>query len=351
MKKFFFILLFSVALFSAPRPTSADLNACYQKNRYSEFTYKGNVAVALGTNLAAVIYDKDKKLQKGDYIKFDPYLGLYLIKTKETLKAPFMFDETQTEDGAFVNVLERNVTDIGHIKKFGVNLGELDELSFDTNKTGLLLCDCCSMLGIAVGKDKFVGNRYLKNFMKYDDVYYGDIGVSFIDENGTLIVKNSNPLGIGNKLLGGDEIVKVNGKTPNNLRELNEMILFAPKGSELEFFILRDGKAQNIDIKMQGAAPKITNVLKTPKKSVRPKTFSFLHAYGITLNKDLSIEYIMPKSKAMIAGFKIGDKILQIDKKSIKTQSDIEKIMKNNKRKFYYLVSRDDFQFFIRVYK
>ncbi len=42
---------------------------------------------------------------------------------------------------------------------------------------------------------------------------------------------------------------------------------------------------------------------------------------------------------------------MQIDKKQLNSSADIEKIMSAKNGAFYYLVSRDDFQFFVKVYR
>ncbi|WP_241201355.1 PDZ domain-containing protein [Campylobacter fetus] len=86
-----------------------------------------------------------------------------------------------------------------------------------------------------------------------------------------------------------------------------------------------------------------------PKKPVKKRTF--LSQYGITLNPNLTIKSVARNSKAYKAGFRNGDKIMQIDKKQLNSSADIEKIMSAKNGAFYYLVSRDDFQFFVKVYR
>ncbi|CUU68238.1 DUF7488 domain-containing protein [Campylobacter hyointestinalis] len=364
MKKLVLLFCFifgALSVFAEPRPTPEDLQACYEKNRDSVFEYKGLMAISLNKDLAAVLYDKDKKLDSRDYIKFDPYLGLYLVRVDRTLKAPFMMNELDTKPSMWVNILDQNVSEIGHIKSFGNTISDFDELTYDAQKPGLLLCDCCSMLGIAIGGNKFIGNRYIKHFMKDDDVFYGDIGVEFGDINGTLSVKSSNPFSAGKELLSGDRIVMVNNKIPTDLRDLNEMILFAPKNSSFKFDIVRNDQNQTIIFDMKYPSSQIQNQLKTgstdtnsTKKTETKKTktyTSFLPKYGIQVSKNATVQKVTPRSSAAKAGFRVGDKILAVDKRSVLSAADIEKAMRAQKNKFYFLVSRDDFQFFIRVYK
>ena len=225
------ISLFAGLLVAAPRPTSEDLQLCYEKNKVSQFEYHGHTAVALTSNLAAVIVDDNKTLAPVDYIKHDPYLGLYLVKIPTTLIAPYMMNERDIKTDTWVNVLENNASILGHVKSLAGNLGEFDELSFEPALKGLLLCDCCQMVGIATKGNKFVGSRYLRHFIKHEDVYYGDIGVVFDEVDGKLIVKSVYPFGPSStKFQTGDIIKAVNEVVPRDLRELNEMVLYFLEG-------------------------------------------------------------------------------------------------------------------------
>ena len=251
MKFLAFLLAFVALSFAAPRPTAEDLQMCYEKNKVSQFDYHGHVAVALTANLAAVIADDNKTLAPVDYIKHDPYLGLYLVKIPTTMIAPFMMSEKDLKIDTWVNVLDDNVTAMGHVKALSANLGEFDELSFEAPKTGILLCDCCQMVGIAKGADKFIGSRYLRHFIKHEDVYYGDIGTVFDSVNEKLIIKSVYPFGpASDKLQAGDIVKAVNDIIPRDLRELNESVLFAEKGEILRFEVERNGKKQIINVSL-----------------------------------------------------------------------------------------------------
>lgn len=372
-------LAFNSLAFGAPRPSVEDLQLCYDKNKISQFDYHGHTAIALTGNLAAVLQEDNKSLEKIDYIKHDPYLGLYLIKMPTTLIAPFMMDEKDMKTDMWVNVLEDNATQTGHIKSLAGNLGEFDELSYSADKKGLLLCDCCLMVGIAKGGEKFIGNRYLRHFIKYDDVYYGDIGAVFDGVNGDLAVKSVYPFGlVSGKMQAGDKILSVNEIVPKDLRELNEMVLFAPKGSVLRFEILRADKKQLINVELPKAqdyekseheAVKIAiekalsiktqsdkNTTKTITKKQTPKPkilneYDILQKdYGFRLDKAMFITAITPNSPAHLAGFEVGDLIMQVEKKSVKSAKELQNKL-NNYRVNHILVERDNFQFFIRLKK
>ncbi|MBX9222308.1 PDZ domain-containing protein, partial [Campylobacter coli] len=70
----------------------------------------------------------------------------------------------------------------------------------------------------------FIGNRYLKHFMKYNDVYWGDIGVDFAVRENKIYVNNVRKSG---QFLINDEIISVDGTLVKDIRKLNEKILFA----------------------------------------------------------------------------------------------------------------------------
>ena len=372
-----------------PRPTTEDLDACYQRANPSQFIYKGHIAVALTRHLAAVIADSNLTLSPEDYVKFDPYLGLYLIDLETTEVAPYLKDETNAKNDMWVNVLEQNATEIGHIKDYAQNIGEFDTLSFKAPKKGILLCDCCQMLGIAVGGDKFIGNRYLRNFFSHRDVYYGDIGVNFDDINGTLMVRSVHPLGPGAKLMAGDKVVGLNGVQPRQLRELNEAVLFSPRGQTLRFEVMRNGKKQVLHVKMPygrdsngtwfddfdrnrtimpkggngPAKPRVdANATKadknatetasvkksaeSAKKPAQSKYVSVLTGYGLSVDSNMVVRKAW--GAAAKAGFEPGDKILQGGKTQAPNLATLGRLL-SNYRLNHVLVSRDDFQFFIRL--
>ena len=373
--------LFFSTLYAAPRPSAEDLTLCYEKNKVSQFDYHGHTAIALTGNLAAVIADENKNLAPVDYIKHDPYLGLYLVKIPTTLIAPFMMDEKDLKTDTWVNVLENNTTQIGHVKSLAGNLGEFDELSYEAEKTGLLLCDCCQMVGIAKGGNKFVGSRYLRHFIKHEDVYYGDIGAVFDSVDGELVVKSVYPFGPSNDKLEVADIVKaVNEVVPKDLRDLNEMILFAEKGENLRIEVERKGKKQIFNIKVPGKNKQYfennatqldlnkinfeQNSTKTdenktlpkpePEKKPKPKKAKKMDnlytGYGFSVDRTMRVSRIKPNSPAAKAGLEVGDLVMQVDKEPMLNASQLERRL-SNYRLNHLLVERKNFQFFIRIRK
>ena len=69
-----------------------------------------------------------------------------------------------------------------------------------------------------------------------------------------------------------------------------------------------------------------------------------INAQGCRKNAAALIDFIMKKYN-----LKVGDKIMQIDGVNVKNALHVDEIMKTKNAQTYYLISRDDFQFFVRV--
>lgn len=357
MKKILAILVCVSYMFCQTQPTQDDFNVCYEKLKNSQVYIDELYGVVLKPSLVAIVPKNGKKPK--NYIKFDPYLGLYLVASNTALDPVKFGDELNFKKSDWVGVLEHNATQMGHIKAFGENLGTLDTLSFKA-KQGILSAPCCAFLGISVGDDKFIGARYLKHFMKSTDVFYGDIGATFEQKDSKIFVSKADPFGRAKMLLKGDEILSVNAIKPASVRAINEMILFSDKKDILEFEILRQG--EKITYKIPVFAPLVSEKPKQePKKQpLKPKPrkkaqvkmpgVDALRNYGLALGSDLIVKSVRSGSTAQKMGFERGDKILKIDEKYVNNLAQINQIItKNDRNLYYFLVSRDDFQFFIKV--
>ena len=329
----FVICAFAASLRAEPRPTQDDFNACFEKNLPAMVNVAGNGGIAITPNLIAV--PKGETPVK-DYVKFDPYLGLYLVASDAKLEPIKMADDNATKKSDWVSVThDLNATVYGHVKAQAQALGELDVLTFDINGTGAVLSPCCKLRGIAVGGDKFVPSRYLRHFSAYKDVYYGDVGAVFEEKDSKLYVKSVDPLGRGAALMAGDEILSVNGEKFESLRELNERILFAKKGERLKFEIkrgdevLRFGVAVSDDAtKKEQKAPTKADK-KTASSDAKPQSIlqssdaaSVQKLYGITFDEKLTVKSVDASSGAAKFGVRVGDKLIQVGQKTVSSRKE-----------------------------
>ena len=312
----FVICAFAASLRAEPRPTQDDFNACFEKNLPAMVNVAGNGGIAITPNLIAV--PKGETPVK-NYVKFDPYLGLYLVASDAKLEPMKMADDNATKKSDWVSVTrDLNATVYGHVKAQAQALGELDVLTFDVNGTGAVLSPCCKLRGIAVGGDKFVPSRYLRHFAAYKDVYYGDVGAVFEERDSKLYVKSVDPLGRGAVLMAGDEILSVNGEKMQSLRELNERILFAKKGERLKFEIRRGEDVVKFSVavsdevkKEQKTVPKtdenITKIAPKPQPAPNTDASRVQKLYGLTFDEKLRVKSVDGESDAARFGLRVGD--------------------------------------------
>ncbi len=350
----FMICALGASLRAEPRPTQDDFNACFEKNLPAMVNVAGNGGIAITPNLIAV---PKGEIPVKNYVKFDPYLGLYLVASDAKLEPAKMTEDNATKKSDWVSVTrELNATVYGHVKSQAQALGELDALTFDVNGTGAVLSPCCKLRGIAVGGDKFVPSRYLRHFAAYKDVYYGDVGAVFEERDGKLYVKGVDPLGRGATLMAGDEILSVNGEKMQSLRELNERILFAAKGERLKFEIKRGEDVVKFSVavsdevkKEQKTAPKtdenITKAAPKPQPAPNTDASSVRKLYGLTFDEKLRVKSVDGESDAARFGLRVGDKLIQVGAKIVKNRKEaLALIAKNRGQRL--LFRRDGFDFF-----
>jgi len=318
MKVFWLFCVFLTIVFGIERPKFEDFAAGYERNKASILNYEGMHAFALSENLLAVLKTPNSKLNK--YVKYDPFLNLYLVRTDFSLIPTMMIDEQNLTRNDWVGIWDPNKAYIGHIKYLAQDINERDQLDF-ASKIGLLGEACCSMVGIALDDSSFIGNRYLKHFMKYNDVYWGDIGVDFALRENKIYVEKVRKNG---QFLINDEIISLDGEPVKDLRKLNERILFADRGSTLYFNVLRDNQDLNISSLV---FEKDISHFKLPDNKPKPPPTSFRSNLGLNVNSRLLVTAVEANSKAFNAGFLVGDKILRVNNEIIKDYKTLQSIL------------------------
>lgn len=344
MKKIALSLMLGASLLAIERPTFDDFFACYEKNKANMLNYEGLPAFALEENLLAVVKLPETKLNS--YVKYDPFLNLYLVRTDFSLIKPDMGDETSKTRNDWFGVIDPKKEYIGHLKYLAQGLFERDKLDFNT-KIGLLNSPCCKVMGISLLNGEFIGNRYLNHFKKYNDVYWGDIGATFTQRGDRYFV---NGITFNSKLRLNDEILSIDDKPIKSLRELNEKILFAENQSTIYLRILRDN--EEIDISSI-VNPKVFNqVTFKEKKEIVKKQIS--NSLGISLDNNLNVIGISNRN----LGFKLKDKILRVNNVIVRNKVEFNKLVQQG-GVLNILIQRyikdenknGDFQFFITINK
>lgn len=312
------LCVFISLILGIERPQREDFIACFEKNKASILIYEGMQAFALSENLLAVLKTPDTKLNK--YVKYDPYLNLYLVRTDFSLIPTNMISEQNITRNDWVGILDPVNPLIGHVGYLANDINERDHLDF-ASKVGLLNSPCCDMLGISLDNGGFIGNRYLKHFMKYNDPYWGDIGVDFVERENKIYVGAVRKNG---QFLVNDQIISVDGNPVRDLRKLNEKILFADRGSTLYFNVFRDNQDLNISTMV---FERDLSHFKLPDNKPKPPPTSFKSSLGMNVNSALLVTSIDAGSKASRAGFMVGDKILRVNNQIVTNFKALQDIL------------------------
>lgn len=328
-----FFLIFQVA--NSANFTYPDFRQCYQKSRQS-FVYFGETrAIAVSKHLA-VAYSQTKP--KVAYVKFDPFLNLYLFSSKKTLKPIKLKSTHALKLGEWIAGMDDTSLYAGNFAKSGDLLDSFYLQNTKLESNSIISCLCCEMYGLGIGAGSFIGSEYIKRFINSKDIYYGDIGVRFEKHTTDFIVKSTDPFYVNQLLHVNDKILKINGKKITSLKQLNQAILFAKPKSivTIEFLRGKNKLKRSLIVRSRMGGGYLSD--------------SFLEKKGIFFDKNMKIIKITKNSFAQSSGLKIGDKLMQINQKMIKNQNDIKEYLSKMKSKeVQLLLDRNDFQFFVKI--
>jgi hypothetical protein len=316
--------------------TYPDFKQCYKKNLKS-FVYFGDIRAVAVTKHLAVAYSKVKP--KVDYIKYDPFLNLYLFYSKKPLKPVRLRSSYLLKVGEWVAGMDDKSLYVGN---FASNNDMIDSIylqNANLKENSIISCLCCEVYGLGVGEGKFIGSELIRRFMHTKgDISYGDIGVRFTKRGDSFFVSSINPFYKEQPLKVGDKILRVNGKEIFSLKQLRRAVLFAKPNSKLKIKLLRGNALFEVDVK----------VFKKISGGVLGD--SFLEKRGIYFDEKLQIKKVSKDSFASKIGLKKGDKLLMIDGIKMENEDDLKSYLSNTKKgEFQLLFDRDDFQFFVHL--
>ena len=315
--------------------TYPDFSQCYKKNSKS-FVYFGDIrAVAVTKNLA-VAYSQTKPTVP--FIKFDPFLNLYLFKSLKTLNPIKLKSTHNLKLGEWIAGMDDSSLYAGNFAKSGDLLDSFYLQNSNLEKNSIITCLCCEIYGLGIGGGSFIGSEYIKRFMSAKDVYYGDIGVRFEKQGNDFVVQSKNPLYPKQSLKVGDKILKINGKKVSSLKQLNQTVLFTKPRTTISLELQRGKKILK------------EKMLVTSRSGGGYLSDSFLENKGIFFDHEMKITKINKKSFGEASGLKIGDKLIQIGHKKIVNTNDLKAYLSKTKNKEVQLLfDRDDFQFFVKL--
>ena len=325
--------VYIVSLNAIEGPTQKDFQACYAKNQQAYVTLYGVEAVAISKDKAVAFAGKKQPTQ---YVKYDPFLNLYLLHSSTPLKPVRQRNELKMMHKEWLGSVLSTQSFIGKFDTLSTGTDFYDKSTAKTPKGSIITCTCCDMYGIGAENGRYIGNRYLNHFIAYDDVYYGDVGVRFEYKNNKIYVKEIDPFVSKDGFQVGDEVVQVDSKPIGSFRAFKERILFAKKGTMIRFTL--KGKKESIVVPI------------VARNVVTPHLETFLEHKGMTFSPNLEILSIQKESMAAMSGLKKGDRLLEVDGKPVKNTSEVRALFSLTKAQSYYLLfERQGFQFFVKI--
>ena len=279
-----------------------------------------------------LIYTRDvKTLKNYKIIKEDPFLSLYLVKSKKYVRYPFKLNKHYSLGVASVN---KNMAQEGKLRKKQVGLNKLALFNDAVFTPSLLITSCCSLEGLITGRG-IIEKDYIKNFLDSKKLIYGDIGVRLKNINGSSTVIASDPFMKNNFFKKGDVIKSFDGKRLKDSYTIMRKILFS-----------KIAKVHKIIVKR---ATKLISF--TSKTSSRFGggfiSDTFLEQKGLYFDKDLFVTKI--DEKLNIYGLKIGDKLIQANGVKVDTQELLREYIGDFKESSLLLFQRAGFQFFVHI--
>jgi hypothetical protein len=312
------------------------MSACFERNKEAYIQIGGYPAIAITSNRAIA---PNIGRAPNSYVKYDPFINAYILSSSTPLSPVPQNEERALDANAWLAPIASNgQMKIGRLIGLGDGLGNFGKLSVDAPKGTIITGGCCDMYGIGIGNDRFIGNRYLEHIVAYDTVYYGDVGASFVWRDGKVLVENIDPFS-GSGLRIGDKITHIEGRAVKTLRDVNEAILFAPKGSSLAVKISRANQTRELNLEIKS------------RPIVAMSTLSYLEPLGMHFDSKLVLQKVDAGSKAHTQGLESGDKLMQIGNVTLDSPSSLRAFLPTLQRgkTHHMLFERRGFQFFITL--
>lgn len=307
---------------------SGGLESCRQKVIDSQSIINKTVQLPIQKN-QRLVFSTTKP--HATIIKHDPFLSLYLIEDKKGFQFPFKIN-MKYDMGAMAVDDKQAIK--GKIVQKQVGLEQFALFSKDIASPSLILNDCCALEGIVTPKG-VIQKEYIERFLKAKIVSYSDFGIRVNDVGSVVSVSSSNPFMKENSFKKNDAILELDGKKVKDSASLMRNILFSQVGSMHTLKVKRDGQILTLKVKSQ------------PRVGGGFLSDTFLEFLGLSFDESLKITKIQKIAERY--GLKIGDKLLQIDTKSVQSGSDISQIIDGSNKSPNLLFQRDGFQFFVKL--
>ncbi|WP_104721557.1 DUF7488 domain-containing protein [Helicobacter mesocricetorum] len=323
-----------------------DFQACQDKSKLSLEKIGNDYAVAiesLDNKKAKLFLYSPKTSPKGyNILKHDPFVGMYLLESKNNLTPISLRDITSKELGEEIASITPQANVSGKIQTLMQSPIDFATLNTPTFSNSLISTICDHIYGIGIGENKFIEKKYLERFLKNDSIYYGDIGIRvFQNNNDRVEVDVIDPFFKDNPFKYGDIIMMINGQAIPNVSDFHRVVFDLEQDSIIPVRIERNQAVINVEAKVD----KRRGGLLLPE--------DFLGRIGIEISDNFTITSIAPTASNGFEQLKVGDKILTVNKKNVPQgyNAIIKLLGEFPDQQQKWLVVRNDFYFFVEVNK
>ncbi|MBE0495849.1 MAG: PDZ domain-containing protein [Campylobacterales bacterium] len=314
-------------------PTVQDFEACFNRNKPAYVSLEGVRAIAI-TPTRAISFERPRS-----FVKYDPFLNLYVLRSPTPLSPVPQNEERALKRGEWLaSVSAKPEISIGKLSALASGLGQSDTFSANSLTGAIVTGVCCDMYGVAKKGGSFIGNRYLEHVVAYDEVYYGDVGARFAQQDAGIVVVQVDPF-YASGLRQGDRIVRVNRARVGTLQAFNETVLFAPKNTTLPVEVMRGTQSVQLSLHVR------------PKRAISLARETYLEALGLHFDANLALTRVEAGSWASAQGLHVGDTLVQIDRQPLKNPQEIRTLLGtlSKNKPYYMLFDRKGFQFFVTL--
>lgn len=337
-KVFVFLFCLGVSLYAY------DFEACEKKS--SSFLEKvGNtygVAIKALNKERAVLFVYSPRVKPKGYkiLKHDPFVGMYLLESKRKLEPIAL--RTISKD-----IIEDEMASVTPYNSVSGKIAtrmqspiDFATLNVPTFNNSVISTVCEHIYGIGIGGNAFIEKDYLERFVNSDAVYYGDIGVRVeLNPYGEVGVKVIDPFFKNNPFKYNDVILAINGEKISNLASFHRIVFDLERNSVALVEIKRNGEILEVPVSVD------------KRRGGMLLKEDFLGRVGIAIDDDFTITHIDSDAKDGFERLRVGDKVLRINQKTTPKgyNAIIHLLGEYPDETQRWLISRDDFQFFIDV--
>ncbi|MCI5968101.1 PDZ domain-containing protein [Helicobacter sp.] len=330
------LLCFSIPSFAY------DFKACEKKAALSMERVGSTYGIAidsLGAKAVLFVYSPKQKPRGYKVLKHDPFVGMYLLESKgalEPVNIKTIPQEILEEEIASVNPNDSVSGKIAARMQSPIDFATLNTPTFQNS---LISTICDHIYGIGIGGNAFIEKVYLDRFVNSDSIYYGDIGVRVVENANGVEVSVVDPFFKKNPFKYGDVITSINGEMIPNLASFRRVVFDLQQDAIVPVQIKRNGMRMEVQVEVD----KLRGGMLLPDDF-----FSRVH---IGVNDDFVITYVGKEARDGFERLEVGDRVLRVNQHDTPRGNDaiIRLLGEYPDKKQRWLISRDDFQFFIDV--